>query len=53
MFQMPIDTPSVTLEQYAVHGDRLLVLRPASDSLPQTIAVISNWTQGLPTPAQK
>jgi eukaryotic-like serine/threonine-protein kinase len=47
MFDLRIGVPSALLEQYAVHGDRFLVLRPPPDSAPQTIAVISNWTQGL------
>ena len=29
----------------AVHGDRFLVLRPAKDSAPQSIAVIGNWSR--------
>ena len=43
MFDLGIGPPSVQLEQYAVHGDRFLVLRASKDSAPQTIAVIGNW----------
>ena len=35
-------------EQYAVHGNRFLVLRPSKNSAPQTVAVVSNWTSALP-----
>ena len=51
MFDLGIGPPSLLLEQYAVHGDRFLVLRPAADSTPQTIAVIGNWSSLLPRPA--
>jgi hypothetical protein len=47
MFDMRLGVPSALLEQYAVHGERFLVLRPSADSAPQSIAVISNWTHGL------
>ena len=50
LFRLPVGPPSTTLEQYAVHGDRLLVLHPATDDAPQTIAVVGNWMQGLPVP---
>jgi hypothetical protein len=50
MFDLGIGPPSLLLEQYAVHGDRFLVLRPAADSTPQTIAVIGNWSSLLPRP---
>jgi hypothetical protein len=48
LFRLPVGPPSTTLEQYAVHGDRLLVLHPATEDAPQTITAISNWTQALP-----
>lgn len=44
LFDMQIGIPSSSLEQYAVHGDRFLVLRRAADAPPQMIAVLSNWT---------
>ena len=47
MFDTRLGVPSALVEQFAVHGDRFLVLRPSPDSAPQTIAVISNWTKGL------
>jgi Tol biopolymer transport system component len=43
IFDLGIGLPSSTLEHYAVHGDRFLVLRRAADAPPQTIAVLSNW----------
>jgi Tol biopolymer transport system component len=43
MFDLGIGPPSLLLEQYAVHSDRFLVLRPSKDSALQTIAVIGNW----------
>jgi hypothetical protein len=48
MFDLGIGTPSVLLEQYAVHGGRFLVQRPAPNAAPQTIAVIGNWASLLP-----
>jgi serine/threonine protein kinase len=48
MFDLGIGTPSVLLEQYAVHGDRFLVQRPVPNAAPQTIAVIGNWASLLP-----
>ena len=47
-FDLGIGAPSLVFEQYAVHGDRFLVLRPSKDSAPQTVAVVSNWTSALP-----
>ena len=51
MFDLGIGPPSLLIEQYALHGDRFLVLRPAADSTPQTIAVIGNWSGLLPRAA--
>jgi serine/threonine protein kinase len=51
MFDLGIGAPSLQLEQYAVHGDRFLVLRPPATAAPQTIAVISNWQSLLPRAA--
>jgi eukaryotic-like serine/threonine-protein kinase len=48
MFDLGIGTPSSQLEQYAVHGDRFLVLRPSRNARPQMIAVITNWKSLLP-----
>ena len=48
MFDLGVGGPSLLLEQYAVHGDRFLVLRQTKDSIPQTIAVIGNWSSLLP-----
>ena len=51
LVDLGIGGPSLVFEQYAVHGDRFLVLRPAKDSAPATVAVLSNWLNGLPAPA--
>jgi eukaryotic-like serine/threonine-protein kinase len=51
MFDLGTGPPSVLLEQYAVHGNRFLVLRPSKDSAPQSIAVIGNWSGLLPRAA--
>lgn len=47
MFNLLVGRPSSTLEQFMVHGDRFLVLRRSAESLPQTIAVLGNWTKAL------
>jgi hypothetical protein len=47
LFDPAIGTPSNSIEQCAVSGDRFLFLRRAPDSEPETIAVISNWTRLL------
>jgi hypothetical protein len=47
LFDPDVGTPSVTLEQYAVSGDRFLFLRRAPESDPETIAVVANWTKLL------
>ena len=51
LFNLGVDQPSTTLEQYAVHGNRFLALRPREDAAHQTVAVVSNWTSLLPPPA--
>ena len=43
VFNLGVGTVSTSLEQYALAGDRILVLRPVANAR-QTIAVISNWT---------
>jgi hypothetical protein len=48
MFNLGVDQPSTTIEQYAVHGNRFLALRPREDAAHQTVAVVSNWTSLLP-----
>ena len=50
-FDLGIGAPSLVFEQYAVQGDRFLVLRPSKDSAPPTVAVVSNWTSALPRAA--
>src|SRR5690606_4399725 len=47
LFDLGIGAPSSTLEQYAVHNDRFLVLRRAAEAPPQTIAVLGNWLGAL------
>jgi hypothetical protein len=48
MFDSGLGQPSSIIEEYAVHGNRFLFLRPATDAPPQAIAVLSNWTNALP-----
>jgi hypothetical protein len=47
LFNLGVDQPSTTIEQYAVHGNRFLALRPREDAAHQTVAVVSNWTSLL------
>jgi serine/threonine-protein kinase len=51
VFDLGTGPPSTTLEQYALAGDRVLVLRQAKDAARETVAVVSNWTSLLPTPS--
>jgi hypothetical protein len=51
LFDLGIGPPSVLLEQYAVHRDRFLVLRPVRQSTPQSVAVVGNWSGLLARPA--
>lgn len=51
VFDLGTGPPSITLEQYALAGDRVLVLRQAKDAPRETVAVVSNWTSLLPAPA--
>lgn len=53
LFDLGIGIPSSTLEQYAVHGERFLVLRRAADAPPQTIAVLSNWLDAVQSSAAR
>lgn len=43
--------PSTILEQYAVRGDRFLVLRPAQDDRLSPLVVINNWRPVPDAPA--
>ena len=55
VFDLGTGPPSTTIEQYALAGDRVLVLRQAKDSPRETVAIVSNWTSLLPaasTPAK-
>ncbi|MFN7979198.1 MAG: protein kinase [Vicinamibacterales bacterium] len=52
VFDLGTGPPSTTLEQYALAGDRVLVLRQAKDAPRETVAVVSNWTSLLPTSAE-
>jgi hypothetical protein len=49
--RVTIQPSAPELEQYAVHGNHFLVLRPSKDSAPQSIAVIGNWSGLLPRAA--
>lgn len=56
VFDLGTGPPSTTIEQYALAGDRVLVLRQAKDSPRETVAIVSNWTSLLPaasTPAEE
>jgi hypothetical protein len=48
LFDSGMGQPSGIVEEYAVHGNRFLFLRRAAEAPPQTIAVLSNWTNVLP-----
>jgi hypothetical protein len=50
-FDLHIGRPSAIIEQYALHGDRVLVLRPPQVAAPLTVTVVSNWTETLPRAA--
>ena len=47
MFDLGIGLPNAQLEQYAVHGDRFLVLREPPGGAGRTVIVISNWASLL------
>ena len=49
LFDSGLGQPSGIVEEYAVHGNRFLFLRRATEAPPQAIAVLSNWTNALPT----
>ncbi len=51
LFDLGIGTPSSILEQYAVHGNRFLVLRPVDDEPAPRIVVINNWRPQTAAPA--
>ena len=51
VFDLGTGPPSSTLEQYALTGDRVLVLRQAKDAARETVAIVSNWTSLLPAPS--
>ncbi len=51
VFDLGTGPPSTTLEQYALAGDRVLVLRQAKDAARETVAIVSNWTNLLPAPS--
>ena len=51
LFDLGTGPPSITLEQYALAGDRILVLRQAKDAPKESVAIVSNWTSLLPTPS--
>ena len=50
LFDLGIGVPSLILEQYAVHRDRFLVMRPSKDAAAPTVAVLSNWMGALLAP---
>ena len=51
VFDLGTGPPSATLEQYALAGDRVLVLRQAKNAARETVAIVSNWTSLLPAPS--
>jgi Tol biopolymer transport system component len=52
VMDLGIGLPSNTIEQWAPHRDRVLVLRPVKDGSRESIVVLSNWTTLLP-PAER
>jgi dipeptidyl aminopeptidase/acylaminoacyl peptidase len=53
VMDLGLGLPSSTLEQWALHRDRVLVLRPAKDEARESIVVLSNWTTLLPAAEPK
>jgi dipeptidyl aminopeptidase/acylaminoacyl peptidase len=51
LFDLGVGTPSPIFEQYAVHGDRFLVLRPLDDAQPTPTVVINNWRPDVLRPS--
>jgi hypothetical protein len=49
LFDLGIGPPSFIMEQYAVSGDRFLVVRPTPDAAPAAIVVVNNWSPTAPS----
>ena len=53
LFDLGVGSASIQFEQYAVHRDRFLALRPPKQSAPPTVVIVSNWTAGLNSPSRE